>query len=257
MIQKKMPDFAKEENLNKNGYTFAKINKNLNKKLNSIRKILKNKQDYLLKLNEKKYYKEILKLQKQINKSLSTTKFFNIYKDFFYKIYKEKNFSIQHYFYLRAVKPKKNKNFKPISLHRESFQGPIYFKKMYNIWIPLLNCNNENALKFYPKSHKFIMNKDFKFKIRKTNIIKGSDAHQTGLLYKNRELLFKRNIYKKKLFKKNHIILFSGELIHGNGENLNDKIRFSMDARFILKKHMKKNHVQSSTGKEYFISKSY
>ena len=28
-----------------------------------------------------------------------------------------------------------------------------------------------------------------------------------------------------------------------------------MDARFILKKHMKKNHVQSSTGKEYFISK--
>ena len=67
MIQKKMPDFAKEENLNKNGYTFAKINKNLNKKLNSIRKILKNKQDYLLKLNEKKYYKEIIKILESLD----------------------------------------------------------------------------------------------------------------------------------------------------------------------------------------------
>lgn len=257
MIQKKMLNFNGEKNFNRNGYTFTKINKNLNKKLNSIRKILKNKQLSLIKLNEKNYYKEILKLQNQINKKLSTSKFFDIYKDFFYQIYKEENFSIQHYFYLRAVKPKKNKNFKPISFHRESFQGPSYFKKMYNIWIPLLNCKNENALKFYPKSHEFIENKDFKFKIKKTSITKGSDAHQTGLLYKNRELLFKKKLHKKKLFKKNHIILFFGELIHGNGENLTNKIRFSIDARFILKKHMKKNHVQSSTGKEYFISKSY
>lgn len=257
MIQKKMSNIVKKVKFERDGHTFAKINKNLDKKLNSIRKILKNKQAYLIKLNEKDYYKEILNFQKQINERLSTSKFFDIYKDFFFKIYQEKDFSIQHYFYLRAVKPKKNKNFEPISFHRESFQGPSYFKKIYNIWIPILNCNNENAIKFYPKSHRFLKNKDFKFKIKKTGIIKGSDAHQTGLLYKNRELVFKRKINKKKLFKKNHIILFFGELIHGNGENFTNKIRFSIDARFILKKHMKKNHVQSSTGKEYFISKSY
>ena len=77
----------------------------------------------------KKYYKEILKLQKQINKSLSTTKFFHIYKDFFYKIYKEKNFSIQHYFYLRAVKPKKNKNFKPSHCIEKVFKALFILKK--------------------------------------------------------------------------------------------------------------------------------
>ena len=253
MIKKKIQNYSEVTYFKKNGYTFLKINKNLNKKLNSIKKALKNKEKNLIKLDEKTYYREILKIQKQINKKFSTTEFLKIYKDIFNKIYQEKNFSIQHYFYLRAVKPIKNKNFEPISFHRESFQGPNYFKKLFNIWIPILNCSKENALKFYPKSHKFINNVDFQYKLKKTNISKGSDAHQTGHLYRRRELLFKKKNYQKKLFKNNHIILFYGELIHGNGINLTNKIRFSIDARFILKKDMKKNHIQSATGKKYFI----
>ena len=77
-------------------------------------------------------------------------------------------------------------------MHRENFQGPAEWKKIYNIWIPLHNCENKSALKYYPKSHKFIKNKDFKIKLRKTNIAKGSDAHKTGLLYKDRKLIFKK-----------------------------------------------------------------
>lgn len=243
--------------LNNNGYIFIKINKDLKDILLPIRDFLKKEENTLLKLDESSYYKAILDMQKKFNRKLKSSNFLNIYKDTLLKIFREKKYSIQHYFYLRAVKPKnKYKNFKPIDLHRESFQGPKDWKKIYNLWIPLHNCENKSALKFYPKSHKLIENKDFKIKLRNTKITKGSDAHKTGLLYKDRKLIFKKKIIKKRLFKKNNIILFSGELIHGNGENLTKKIRFSLDARFILTKHMKTNPVQSATNKKYFISKT-
>ena len=41
----------------------------------------------------RKNFKEILKLQKQINKSLSTSKFFHIYKDFLQNIQRKELFN--------------------------------------------------------------------------------------------------------------------------------------------------------------------
>ena len=66
----------------------------------------------------------------------------------------------------------------------------------------------------------------------------------------------KLNLQKKRketrLFKKNNSIIFSGELMHGNGKNYSKKIRFSVDARFIIKKHFKHNIIQSANNKPYF-----
>ena len=40
--------------------------------------------------------------------------------------------------------------------------------------------------------------------------------------------------------------------MHGNGKNYSKKIRFSIDARFIIKKHFKHNIIQSANNKPYF-----
>ena len=150
------------------------------------------------------------------------------------------------------MKPKKKKDLNPVNFHRETFQGPKFYKNCFNLWIPIKNCSSKNALKYYPNSHKFKMNKDFNFTEKFTTVKKGSYSHKIGSLYKEKILKFSKNIYPKRLFKKDHIILFSGELIHGNATNLTNKIRMSLDMRFMLKKHMKKNPIQGATKKKYF-----
>ena len=108
----------------------------------------------------------------------------------------------------------------------------------------------KNAMK-YVKSHLFKKNKEINFSPRNTNIIKGSTENKIGHLYKDEKLILKKgwNIW---LYKKEHFILFYGDLIHGNAKNLTNKTRISLDLRFLFKKHMKYNPVQGITKKKYF-----
>ena len=96
------------------------------------------------------------------------------------------------------------------------------------------------------------INKDFKIKKYSTDVKKLSFAHKTGNLYLERKINFKKKINSKRLFKKKHLIIFNGELIHGNGVNQSNKTRISIDLRFIEKKHLLKNPVQGSLKKKYF-----
>jgi ectoine hydroxylase-related dioxygenase (phytanoyl-CoA dioxygenase family) len=81
---------------------------------------------------------------------------------------------------------------------------------------------------------------------------KGSYSHKIGSLYKEKILTFTKKVNPKRLYKKNHAILFSGELIHGNATNMTNKVRMSLDMRFMLKKFMKKNPIQTANKKKYF-----
>ncbi len=245
------------KNLKENGYIFVpidKINQIFILKVKTIiRKYLYKNKINLLKLDDKNFSKHIYKLQNYINNNLKIEEFFENNKNLFNKILKNKNIATQYYFYLRCFKPNKNSdNYKPISLHRETFQGPEFFKDIYNLWIPILNCYKTNAVKFIEKSHKFKLGKDFDVQIKSTNIKKRSFGHKTGLLYQDRKLKFNKKISYKLLFKKNNFVIFSGQLIHGNAKNYSKKIRFSIDLRFMKKKSMKFNPIQSSSGKKYF-----
>ena len=51
---------------------------------------------------------------------------------------------------------------------------------------------------------------------------------------------------------KDKFIVFSGDLIHGGGINNSNKIRMSLDVRFILTKYLSKNIIQGSANKKYF-----
>lgn len=245
------------KNLEENGYIFVPIDKINKIFITKVRTIIdeylsKNKIS-LLKLDESKFSKHIFKLQNIINKKINISEFFFNNNKLFKKILDTDKIASQYYFYLRCFKPNKNsKIYKPITLHRETFQGPEFFKDIYNLWIPIANCSKKNALKFVEKSHYYTVGKDFNIKIKSTKIKRKSFGHKTGLLYQDRKLKFNKPVKYKFLHKKNNFIIFSGELIHGNAKNYSNKIRFSIDLRFMSKNNMKFNPIQSSSNKKYF-----
>ena len=211
------------------------INKNL----------LSNKQ-----YSEKKLVKKLFKCQQEINYKFGNKTIFNLLNKDLKKIFKTKNFAVSD-FILRYVS-KKQKKIKPIIFHQEKFYGDQSWNKIYNLWIPIRNNNKNNSIKFVKNSNKFIEGKDFKIIEKKTNIKKKSYAHKLGALYNEKTIYFLRKVKIEKLFYKNKIIIFDGNLMHGNGINKSDLPRISLDLRFMNKKYLKKNRKTGSTNKKYF-----
>ena len=249
-----MNSFQARTKIKRNGFVFINFNKEIKSYVYKINKIVKPYLKYLYsdKLKNENYAKLVFRIQTEINKKFSTEFFFKKNSLLFKKIFCNNKFALQHYFYFRAVKPLKSKDLGPINFHRETFQGPNFYKHCFNLWIPIRDCSKKNAIQYYPYSHRFKKNKDFNFVEKWTKIQRGSYSHKIGSLYKEKLINFKKEIYPKRLYKKNHVILFSGELIHGNATNLTNKIRMSLDMRFMLKKFMKKNPIQNATKKKYF-----
>lgn len=243
-----------EKKLKHEGFVFLRFDKNIKNYVWEANKIIEPylKKIYSSKLKSNNYAKLIFKIQTEINKKLSPEFFFKKNKQIFKKIFKNNKFSIQHYFYFRSVKPIGKKNSGPVNFHRETFQGPDFYKHCFNLWIPLKNCSKKNALQYFPLSHRFKRYKDFDFVEKLTKIKKGSYSHKIGSLYKEKILRFSKIQTPKRLYKKNHVLLFSGELLHGNATNLTKKIRMSLDMRFMLKRFMKENPIQSATKEKYF-----
>lgn len=246
-----------KKSLKSKGYIFINLdskNQLFVKKINHIiLNYLKKKKIQLSKLNSKDFISHIFYLQKKINEKNIVNEFFEINKKKFKEIYSEKNYMVQTYFYLRAVPPKKSKQkINPINFHRETFNTDASFKKIYNLWIPLMNCTNNNSMNYYPLSHKMEIDKDFKIIEYKTKVKKKSKEHKLGYLYKERKIIFKKKTKFKRLFKKKSFLIFTGELIHGSGDNHTNKTRFSIDLRFIKKKNLNKNFIQGSNNKKYF-----
>lgn len=245
---------SKLKSLKSNGVVFVKFNDENISDIKDIQSII----DTELKGYQKKFSsRKILEIQKKINKKLNPLIFLNNNRKLFREIFGKEKISIQHYFYLRAIKTKNkyHNSQNSINFHRESHNSKNnLLKKVFNLWIPIKNCNIKNSIKYYPYSHKLKEKIDFKITEHKTKIKKKSIKHKLGFLYKEKRFIFKENLKPKKLFKKNHFIIFSGELIHGAGDNNFNKTRFSIDARFILSKNLKYNMTQSVTNKKYFLN---
>ena len=249
--------YLTNQSLNKQGFKFLDNDKtNLNNFINEVKKIIERfftNEKKLKNLSNNDFNKIVFKAQQEINKKHNPVKLFEKYNKLFKKEFSSKKIYTQHYFYLRAIRPQnftKNKN--SIGIHIETFQGPKWFKNIINLWIPIKNCRKNNAINHYKKSHKLIKNKDFFLEEFSVPIRKGSYGHKTGNLYLERKIKFTKKRKETRLFKKNNSIIFSGELMHGNGKNYSKKIRFSIDARFIIKKHFKHNIIQSANNKPYF-----
>tara|TARA_Y100000768_G_scaffold300578_1_gene234342 strand:- start:321 stop:1094 length:774 start_codon:yes stop_codon:yes gene_type:complete len=242
--------------LNKHGYIFLKIDENIKKFQNQIFQLInkesKKNSINLEKTSDKKLHKFVFSVQQKINKKFNPIFFFKENPEVLKKIFKKRKYSLQHFFYLRIIKPKNKNIINPINFHRETFYSPSFFKNAFNFWIPIKNCKKNNAIFFYKNSHKFKIKKDFDLSENLTNIRRKSNSHKVGYLYKEKIIRFKKKINPIRLYKKNSLIIFSGELLHGNGINLTKKARISLDIRFIKTKDMAFNPKQGATNKKYF-----
>ena len=226
-----------------------KINKNIAKCIDEITSIIDRKIARTDKIKKKDLPKYVYECQKKINLNKKKLIIFNLIKKELIKEFKSSKFAVSD-FILRYVQ--KDKVVKPIILHQEKFYGDESWDNVYNLWIPIRNNLKSNSINYIKNSNKFILNKDFIIKEKKTKYKKKSYFHKIGVLYNEKKIHFLKKVKIEKLFEKNKIIVFNGNIIHGNGINNYKLPRVSLDLRFMLKKHLKINKVSSSTNKKYF-----
>ena len=226
------------------------INPRIRKYIQDVNKLIDKNLSNPKKYSEKILIKKLFKIQQDINNKLGNKIIFNLLNKDLKKIFQSNNYAVSD-FILRYVN-KSQKKIKPIILHQEKFYGDKTWNKIYNLWIPIRNNNKNNSIKFVKNSNKFIEGKEFKIIEKKTNIKKKSYAHKLGALYNEKRIHFLKKVKIENLFFKNKVIIFDGNLMHGNGINKNEMPRISIDLRFMNKKYLKKNHKSGSTNKKYF-----
>ncbi len=173
--------------------------------------------------------------------------------------YLNDKFLVQSNCYLRAARPNFASNSENIGWHRESFYFDLGHLS-YNIWTPILGVNEKNTIQYIPESQ--IINE---YDIITENqddphTKKFSSGHKIGLLYSPKVIMSGVDLNKnKRLIVPNECsAIFSGNLIHGAGNNTSGEIRFSLDFRIIPKQDFIKNKSLAksnhfSSGKSYFI----
>ena len=244
-------NLLKKTSFNDVGYKVVNFDKSLSHKIikNSIEKIIKkliikysnNKsliknfklEKYHLYVDSDVHYKIIGALSKGINfnKSISrikleklVSKTLKIKVSTLNKKYKKKNY--KYYldpkkFNLRIIRPSKN-DFNPP--HRD-----VYFDNHangVNIYIPISGSNKKSSLPIFPRSH--LINES---KVSRTSL----NSYFNGVKF-SVPVIFK-TIPSLKLLrpdpKKNQMMIFSSNLIHGGGLNENiDITRVSLELRF-------------------------
>ena len=86
---------------------------------------------------------------------------------------------VQNEMYLRAQRPQLEGQ--AVGWHRECMYGCP--KEAYNVWIPVMNCTEENAVRFVPGSASI---RDEEIEIVQDispDVRRGSPGHRIGLLY--------------------------------------------------------------------------
>ena len=125
----------------------------------------------------------------------------------------------------------------------------------YNIWIPLVSITENNALYYIPQSQKIPLNQIMYVNEGEefSSIKKYSNGHKVGLNYDNFVINSGVELSKKRrmLVTDDHYLIFSGNLIHGAAQNLENYIRFSIDFE-IIPTHNAIEYNNFSSGGEFF-----
>lgn len=253
------------KNFRNNGYAILDFDSSSLEELSLIQKEIKKSKIENIK-NEKKFYKKSLILQNSIYKKKFHKKILKNNLDKILNVLgvkKQNDLCITSFIHLRSVKKKtKNKKQNYIGFHRETFYSDFkYTKHQINLTIPLLNYSPQNSMRVIEKSHKV---PDDKIKTKKltskeSGIKRFSLAHKLGMPYNPKVILSGINLKMSKRvnLKTNQFMIFSGQLIHGNGKNFNNKIRFSIDFGLIKKVKLKGEKIKDHKHVSYSKSGKY
>ena len=241
------------------------------KKLNNSN-LIKEIQNLILDSNHKlikgnlEFNKKSINLQNKIYKKKIHLDIVRSEQEIFKKILKIKNLSelkITSFLHLRAVKQRTKKNNNFLGFHRETFYSDFdYTRYQINISIPILNYTNKNSMKIIEKSHNIPDEKISTLKLTslESGIKKNSYEHRLGLAYNPKLITDGVDLKKAKRanLETGQFMVFSSNLIHGNGINHERETRYSIDFGLIKKKYLVgkkiKNHkISHSKDKKYWI----
>ena len=215
------------ETFNKHGFFIGKLNKKELHQLNKIRsnivKITKNflkikkinsEKNFLEKFhkmldNSKKLNECRLNLFNGINRNNFNLNCYNVFSRFIEPIVGNENV-IQKKINLSIQMPNDDSSLLPV--HSDTWAGDSPFEVV--MWIPLVNCNKTQSMFILPMNSK-------KYKIFKSKVFKNNNEIMK---------LIKSDIKFIKI-KYGEVLIFSQNLPHGNVTNLENKSRFSLNAR--------------------------
>lgn len=128
---------------------------------------------------------------------------------------------------LRAARPKTEGVQEAIGWHRESMYG---WGGEINVWLPILNVNLHTAMQYIEGSEKIpdemIATVDVSLETTRT-------AHEIGLMDIEKRIVGGVDFSSPRFLTvlPGECAIFDGRLIHGQGDNYSNTIRFSMDFR--------------------------
>lgn len=227
--------------------TFANLK--LLKEVTRIIKIHFSKSDeHYCQLPIEKFHNIALKCQNHINKINVQKIFIDSEKKFIRRIFKNDTPMISSVVTLRVVRPQNKifKNGEALGWHRETFYGKNkYIQHGMNVWIPVLNVSKNNNLGYIPKSHLIDDKKIIRRKFKQDGYVvkKFSSAHKLGFPYAPKKIISGVNIKsadKINVQRKSYAI-FSQLLVHGNAQNLSNKIRYAINLGIVPKSKLIRN----------------
>lgn len=183
-------------------------------------------------------YREIvLELQEKLCKLEFNRKIAGIIRSAIQEKINEEDFFIQTNTYLRAARPNvSNPLIEAIGWHRETFYGPN-MEQACNIWTPLLNVVPENTLRFIPRSHHIPDAEIITTQHDEESTPKGGASHKIGYQYSPKTIVSGVDLDSSAAMVVPPFTssIFPGNLIHGEGQNHSNNIRFSTDFRILPK----------------------
>jgi ectoine hydroxylase-related dioxygenase (phytanoyl-CoA dioxygenase family) len=208
-------------------------------KKKGLKNVLKLKQDKFHALNSKILNKIYSEIDQKKFKSEIVNHFLNSTNN-------KKKYLVSSHVSLLIVRPQKLKNVnldsEYVDFHRETFytRPKKIAESQINFWVPILNVTKNQNFFYVPHSHK-IKDKQIKVVREKNKYFeKFSNAHIAGMNYAPKRIIKGVNLDKALRFdtpKDNYLVL-SGNLIHGGGINLTNKIRYAISFGIIEKNHV-------------------
>lgn len=210
---------------------------------------LKDKTDYYCSLKREDWHSKILSVQSIINHKLLLYQLIESQKRILNKIFEAEKLGWVDVLKLRAVRPiTKTKSPDHVPFHRETlYADTIQTRHQYNYWTPVSLSATSSGIRYIPKSH-MVLDEALEIEADENHyaaVERYSAGHSIGYPYlpkviKNINSLSQE---KEKIIKvpPGYSLLFSAMLIHGNGINQTDSIRYSVDTGFIPAHYLKDN----------------
>lgn len=163
--------------------------------------------------------------------------------------------------FLRAIRPANRLNHdESLGFHRETMYSDSkeQTSKAHNIWIPLTEVLECNAVRYFEGSHK-IRDEDLVIvdDLEAPRVRKGSAGHKLGNLYNPKKIDSVIEGYSLRLMmpKNNQFSLFSAMTVHGGGKNRGSKLRLSLSMALIDKTDISDNKPYiAANGDPHYVS---